>query len=42
MPESKSTGKEFVVSADGFHNVQISALRERCGFWRDSAKDVPF
>ncbi|OBT89734.1 hypothetical protein VE02_01367 [Pseudogymnoascus sp. 03VT05] len=42
VPESKSTGKEFVVSQDGFHNVQISALRQRCELWRDSAKDVPF
>ncbi|OBT69896.1 hypothetical protein VE03_00662 [Pseudogymnoascus sp. 23342-1-I1] len=42
VPENRSTGKEFVISEDGFHNVKISALRERCEFWRQSAKDVPF
>ncbi|KFZ03620.1 hypothetical protein V502_10798 [Pseudogymnoascus sp. VKM F-4520 (FW-2644)] len=42
VPESRSTGNEFVISEDGFHNVKIDALRERCEFWRQSAKDVPF
>ncbi|KFY70392.1 hypothetical protein V499_09209 [Pseudogymnoascus sp. VKM F-103] len=42
VPEYRSTGKEFVVAEGGFQNVKIRALRERCEFWRDSAKDVPF
>ncbi|KFY15188.1 hypothetical protein V491_05750 [Pseudogymnoascus sp. VKM F-3775] len=42
VPETRSTGKEFVISEDGFHNVRICELRERCEFWRQSARDVPF
>lgn len=42
VPETWSTGKEFVISEDGFHNVKIRELRERCDFWRQSARDVPF
>ncbi|KFY30373.1 hypothetical protein V493_01959 [Pseudogymnoascus sp. VKM F-4281 (FW-2241)] len=42
VPENRATGKEFVISEDGFRNVKVHALRKRCEFWRREARNVPF
>ena len=41
VPENWRTGEEFVVEADGFEKLKVDELGERCGFWRQVAKDVP-
>ena len=41
VPENWRTGEEFVIEADGFENVRVDQLNERCGFWRQVADDIP-
>lgn len=41
VPENWKTGEEFVIEADGFENLRVDELSERCGFWRQVADDVP-
>lgn len=41
VPENWRTGEEFVIEADGFANVRVDQLNERCGFWRQVANDIP-
>ncbi|KAL2848838.1 Alpha/Beta hydrolase protein [Aspergillus pseudoustus] len=41
VPELKRTGKEFVIEEDGFENVKISLLREKCDFLRRVGERVP-
>lgn len=41
VPESWRTGEEFVITADGFADVEVEELGLRCGFWRQLADDVP-
>jgi hypothetical protein len=41
VPENWRTGEEFVIEANGFENVKVPQLNERCGFWRQVADDVP-
>lgn len=41
VPESWRTGEEFVIEADGFEDLKVGMLDDRCGFWRSVAADVP-
>jgi len=41
VPESRRTGEEFVIAADGFENVKVNELDQKCGFWRQVASDIP-
>lgn len=41
VPENWKTGEEFVIEADGFVDLRVDELNERCGFWRQVADDVP-
>lgn len=41
VPESWRTGEEFVIETNGFKNVNVNMLDNRCGFWREIAADVP-
>ncbi|KAL4889218.1 Alpha/Beta hydrolase protein [Aspergillus ambiguus] len=34
-------GEEFVVTEDGFENVELGLLRERCAFWRSLGRQIP-
>lgn len=40
VPELKATGEEFVIESEGFGNVEIPLLRERCAFWRSVAHEI--
>ena len=35
------SGKEFVIDAEGFANVQLTELEKRCDFWARVAPKVP-
>jgi hypothetical protein len=41
VPENWRTGEEFAILQNGFENVRVDKLNERCGFWRQVANDVP-
>jgi hypothetical protein len=41
VPENWQTGEEFAVKSDGFENLKVEMLSQRCGFWREVADDVP-
>ncbi|KAL3484291.1 Alpha/Beta hydrolase protein [Aspergillus germanicus] len=41
VPELKRSGEEFVIREDGFENVEVDLLREKCGFLRKVGKRVP-
>lgn len=41
VPENWRTGEEFAIEADGFAELRVVQLNERCGFWRGVADDVP-
>ncbi|KAL3467250.1 Alpha/Beta hydrolase protein [Aspergillus heterothallicus] len=41
VPELQRSGKEFVIREDGFDNVEITLLRERCEFLRKVGDRVP-
>ncbi|KUJ22560.1 carboxylesterase [Mollisia scopiformis] len=41
VPENWRTGEEFVILADGFQDLKVEMLGERCGFWRSVSADVP-
>ncbi|PYH45852.1 alpha/beta-hydrolase [Aspergillus saccharolyticus JOP 1030-1] len=41
VPLLGSTSQEFVIAADGFENVPVVELKERCAFWREVAARVP-
>ncbi|TVY41690.1 putative secreted lipase [Lachnellula occidentalis] len=41
VPENWETGQEFVIQEEGFRNLRVQELNERCGFWRQVAGDVP-
>ncbi|KAI9734506.1 MAG: hypothetical protein M1834_002106 [Cirrosporium novae-zelandiae] len=40
VPEIDS-GKEFVITADGFKQVEMSMLKERCAFWEEWRDWIP-
>lgn len=40
-PESRRTGQEYVIDANGFETVKTTLLAERCGTWRELAARVP-
>ncbi|KAK2761790.1 hypothetical protein FQN54_001618 [Arachnomyces sp. PD_36] len=43
VPELGSGGeqREFVITAEGFENIELKQLRERCDFWRRVGGDIP-
>jgi hypothetical protein len=41
VPENWRTGEEFVIRENGFGNLDVGGLDDRCGFWRQVAGDVP-
>jgi len=41
VPENRRTGEEFVIRESGFGNLDVGGLDDRCGFWRQVARDVP-
>ncbi|KAL3444896.1 alpha/beta-hydrolase [Aspergillus insuetus] len=41
VPELKRSGEEFVIREDGFENVEVDILREKCRFLRRVGKRVP-
>ncbi|KAI9710349.1 MAG: hypothetical protein M1820_002844 [Bogoriella megaspora] len=41
VPQSNSTGKEFVIEQDGFANTNTTQLESRCAFWLSIADRVP-
>ena len=41
VPESRISGEEFVIQANGFANVKTSMLAARCRVWRELASSVP-
>lgn len=41
VPGLKATGKEFVVVDDGFDNVELVELKNRCDFWRKLGRQIP-
>ncbi|KAF2401153.1 carboxylesteras-like protein [Trichodelitschia bisporula] len=41
LPDAKS-GMELVIESKGFRTANIALLEERCAFWLDNAKNVPF
>lgn len=41
VPLLQKTGEEFVVVDDGFENIHIDQLKNRCDFWRKLGKQIP-
>ncbi|PYH95768.1 alpha/beta-hydrolase [Aspergillus ellipticus CBS 707.79] len=41
VPDLQDSGAEFVIAEDGFENVVLKQLKERCAFWKSVGKDVP-
>ena len=41
MPEVQESGEEFVIATEGFENVGLTELKDRCAFWKSIGGKIP-